>query len=68
MAIDLEGIEGICNDIWGLTTELRQLAITTRRSEKLSLTGGQKKLLKDEFLRIKDELDAKVKELPNKVG
>jgi|GEM_PF-5669999 len=68
MQIDLEAIEGICNDIWSLTTQLRELAITARRSDGLSLTGGQKKLLKDEFLRITDELEAKIKELPNKVG
>ena len=68
MAIDLEAIEQICNDIWGLTTQLRELAITARRSEGLSLSGEQKKLLKNEFLRIKDELEAKVKELPKKVG
>lgn len=67
MQIDLEAIEGICNDIWGLTSELRQLTVTARRSEGLSLTGGQKKLLNDEFLRVKDELEAKVKELPKKV-
>ena len=68
MKIDLEGIEQICNDIWSLTTQVRDLVITTRRSDKLSLTGKQKKLLKDEFLRIKDELEAKVKELPEKVS
>lgn len=68
MQIDLEGIEQICNDIWGLTTELRQLAITARRSDGLGLTGGQKKLLKDEFLKVKDQLEAKIRELPKKVS
>lgn len=68
MQIDLEAIEQICNDIWGLTTQLRELAITARRSSKLDLTAGQKKQLRSEFLRIKDELEAKIKELPKKVG
>ena len=68
MKIDPEAIEQISHELWGLTTQLRELVVTVRRSDKLSLTSKQKKLLKDEFLRIKDELEAKVKELPKKVG
>lgn len=68
MQIDLEGIEEVCKDIWSHTTRLRELVTTVRRSDGLNLTGGQKKLLKDEFLRVKDQLQANVNELPNKVG
>jgi len=68
MKIDLEGIERICEEIWSLTTQVRDLVITARGSDNLKLTDKQKKLLKDEFLRIKDELEAKIKELPKKVG
>ena len=66
--IDLEAVEQICEEIWSLTTQVRELAVTARRSDKLSLTSKQKKLLKDEFLRIKNEVDAKVTELPGKVS
>jgi len=60
MQIDLEAIEKTCNEIWDLTTQLRELATTARRSDGLSLTGGQKKLLKDEFSNIKKELKKEV--------
>lgn len=63
MKIDAEKIEQICEEIWELTTQLRNLTVAARESDRLSLTNKQKKLLKDELLNVKQQLEAKVQEL-----
>ena len=60
MQMDLEKIEQKCNRVWGLTTELRELVVTAKKSEILDLSGEQKQSLKDAFMEVKKELKTEV--------
>jgi len=69
MTTNLKEIKQICHEIWDLTVEFREAVfIAERWSEKLSLTSGQKKIHKDEFLKMGKKLEEKVKELQKKIN
>lgn len=67
MQIDIVGIEKDCNELWSLVTELRELAITAKRSAVFKLTAEQKKLVKEEFLNVTKRIQDKIKEVNSRI-
>ena len=61
--VNLEAIEASCNDLWGAITRMRDLVITAREVDILSLTAAQKQKLKNRFIFIKGELQTAIDEL-----
>ena len=67
MQIDIVTIEKDCDELWSLVTELRELAITAKRSAVFKLTTEQKKSVRQEFLNIIKRVQDKIKEVNSRI-
>lgn len=67
MQIDIVKIEKDCDELWSLVTELRELAITAKRSAVFKLTANQKKLVREQFLNITKRIQDKIKEVNSRI-